>query len=149
MHFFFSVNIWGRFKCDPIVFFSFRHLHPIILHLRHLRRGYSSCGLCFPDARAHPSAVSSADCRDVRRSGGGSDIQRGSTRLHKGCLSSGFPRLLLYNLPRGIADQSLTRSISHGIIYTSVKSTIIKKTIKALPHLLLWNFDQRQRLGRG
>lgn len=44
---------------------------------------------------AHPGVGSSTDCRDGQQSGGGSDIQRGSTRLHKACLSSGFPRLLL------------------------------------------------------
>lgn len=96
---------------------------------------------------SHPSAGSQTDCRDGKPSGGGSDIEKGSTRLHKGCLSSGFPRLLLYNLACGIADQSFTHSISRSIIYTSVKSTIIKKTIKALLHSLMWNFDQRQRLG--
>ena len=53
----------------------------------------------------------------------------------------------------GIADQSFTHSISsRRVIYTSVKSTIVKKgqkTMKALPHSLTWNFDQRQRLGGG
>ena len=84
-----------------------------------------------------------------RRSGGGSDIQRGSTRLHKVCLSSGFPRLLLYNLACRIVDQSFTPHILCSIIYTSVKSTIIKKTMKALLHSLMWNFDHGQRLRGG
>lgn len=45
----------------------------------------------------------------------------------------------------GIADQSFTQSASRNIIYTSVKSTIIEKTMKPLLHLLIQNFDQRQR----
>lgn len=39
------------------------------------------------------SVGSETDCRDGQQSGGGSDVERGSTRLHKACLSSGFPRL--------------------------------------------------------
>lgn len=53
------------------------------------------------------------------------------SRLHQASLSSGFPRLLLYNLARRAADQSFACSVSRCIIYTSVKSTIRKKTIKA------------------
>lgn len=98
---------------------------------------------------AHLSVGSQIDCRDGQQSGGGSDIERGSTRLRMACLSSGFPRLLLQNLACGIADQSFTHSISRSIIYTSVKSTIIEKTIKPLLHSLMQNFDQRQRLGGG
>ncbi|CAB1423131.1 unnamed protein product [Pleuronectes platessa] len=44
---------------------------------------------------AHRRVGSSTDCQDSQQSGGGSDIERGSTRLHKACLSSGFPRLLM------------------------------------------------------
>ena len=39
---------------------------------------------------ARLSVGSWIDCRDGQQSGGGSDIERGSTRLHKACLSSGF-----------------------------------------------------------
>lgn len=44
---------------------------------------------------AYLSVGSKIDCRDSQQSRGGSNIERGSTRLHKACLSSGFPRLLL------------------------------------------------------
>lgn len=88
-------------------------------------------------------------CQDGQQSGGGSDIERGSPRLHEACLSSGFPRLLMSNLACRMADQSLTHSVSRRIIYTSVKPTIIEKTMKPLLHPLMCNFDQRQRLGRG
>lgn len=98
------------------------HLKEQQVPLRHFRLGLwgiTMCGLP-PWLQRHSN-----------QRGGGSETQKASSRLHEGCLSSGFRCLLSYNLTCGIADQSSTRSIWYSIIYTSVKPTVEKKAMKA------------------
>lgn len=114
------------------------HLIEHQVPLRHFRLGWWGLTACGPPPWLQ---------RHSNQRGGGSEIQRASSRLHEGCPSSGFRRLLWYNLTCGIADQSSTLSIWCSIIYTSVKPMDEKKAVKARPHSLRWNFNQRQRLG--
>lgn len=83
----------------------------VTLHVQRLGGGRgSSCCLCGLADGAHVRVGSWTRGRAGQQTGGGSDAERGSAGLQKARLSSGFPRLLLWNPPRGIADQSSARS---------------------------------------